>query len=52
MAQQNDEYDVEDDEDDENNDNNIDILHDQSKNDNISENIKTFYISANMHEDY
>lgn len=40
-----DEYDVEDDEDDENNDNNIDILHDQSKNDNISENIKTFYIS-------
>ena len=40
-----DEYDIEDDEDDENNDNNIDILHDQSKNDNISENIKTFYIS-------
>ena len=40
-----DDYEVEEDEDEENNEDNIDIIQEQLKNDNVSENIKTFYLS-------
>lgn len=40
-----DDYEVEQDEDEENNEDNIDIIQEQLKNDNVSENIKTFYLS-------
>ena len=40
-----DDYEVDEDEDDENNEDNMDIIQEQIKNNNVSENIKTFYLS-------
>ena len=40
-----DDYEVDEDEDDENNEDNMDIIQEQIKNNSVSENIKTFYLS-------
>lgn len=45
LPNEDDDYEVEEDEDEENNEDNIDIIQEQLKNDNVSENIKTFYLS-------